>query len=210
MLSWIFVTVPCADIYTYVNEDGVTLFTNIPRDTSFRKVLTDSRRVDRATSFRYSDIISSKSSKYNIDSSLIEAIISVESNWKPSAVSQKGAVGLMQLMPSTISDMRVRDPYDPEENIEGGTRYFRLLLDRFNGDLELALAAYNAGPGRVEQYGGIPPISETRKYVRQVLALHDGSGSVISLKIHKIILDDGTVLYTNIPGQRQKFNSERF
>jgi soluble lytic murein transglycosylase-like protein len=104
-----------------------------------------------------------------VDPALVEAIIANESGFDPHATSRAGAAGLMQLMPKTAASLGVRDPYDPAQNVRGGTRYLRMLLDRF-GDVELAIAAYNAGPGAVEWYGGVPPYAQTRAYVRNVLA----------------------------------------
>ncbi len=127
----------------------------------------------------YHRIISSTSKKYRIEPSLVYAVIQVESNWNSQAVSRRGAIGLMQLMPATAQDMNITNPFNPEENIEGGVRYLRYLLDRFNGELSLTLAAYNAGPGKIEKHRGIPPITETQKYVKRVLSLyhdkHSGS-----------------------------------
>ena len=200
-----------SDIYKYVDENGVTLFTNISRGSDYKKVLSDGHGKGNVNQKRYSQIISRKARKYNIESSLIGAIITAESNWKPYAISVKGAKGLMQLMPSTISDMKVKDPFDPEDNIEGGTKYLRHLLDRFSGDLELALAAYNAGPGTVKKHRGIPPIRETRRYVKKVLSVHRGvSDSAESIGIYKVTYDDGTVLYTNTPSRYQRLNPSRF
>ena len=105
----------------------------------------------------------------------------------------------MQLMPATAREMDVSNPFNPEENIDGGTKYLRYLLDRFNGDLKLALAAYNAGPASIRKYGGIPPIRETQLYVKQVLKLYNGADKSGKKTIYKVSFNDGSVLYTNTP-----------
>lgn len=111
--------------------------------------------------------------RYGIDESLVRAVIRMESGGKTDAVSHKGAMGLMQLMPGTAKMLGVDDPFDPVQNLEGGIKYLSQLSDKYNGDLTKTLAAYNAGPGRVDAYGGIPPFAETQKYVRSILALYD-------------------------------------
>ena len=117
----------------------------------------------------YQNHILDASRQYGVDPDLVRAVIQRESGGDPNSVSSKGAKGLMQLMDETASEMGVRNSRDPRENIMGGTRYLRILLNRFGGDVQLALAAYNAGPAAVEQYGGIPPYRETREYVGRVL-----------------------------------------
>lgn len=113
------------------------------------------------------------SSRYGVDEKLVRSVISVESAWRPDAVSPKGAIGLMQLMPGTARMLSV-DPKDPVQNVEGGVKYLAQLSEKYSGDLEKTLAAYNAGPGRVDQYGGIPPFKETEAYVKRVLKLYNG------------------------------------
>jgi hypothetical protein len=123
----------------------------------------------RAEAKAYERVIAQAAKRHNVDPRLVHAVITVESAYRPRARSAKGAMGLMQLMPATARDLRVRDPYDAAANIDGGVRYLRQLLDRF--ELRLALAAYNAGAATVERFGGIPPYPETRTYVARVLQL---------------------------------------
>jgi soluble lytic murein transglycosylase-like protein len=122
-------------------------------------------------------LITLHSTSQNLDPKLVRAVIQVESGYNQRALSNKGAMGLMQLMPATASLLNVRNPYDADDNIRGGTRYLRQMFDRFAGRVELALSAYNAGPGAVERHGGIPPYAETRAYVRRILTLYRGVDS---------------------------------
>jgi soluble lytic murein transglycosylase-like protein len=117
----------------------------------------------------------------DLEPKLVRALIQVESAWNPVAVSRAGAMGLMQLMPDTAALLDVADPYDPDQNVRGGTLFLRRMLDRFGGRVDLALAAYNAGPGAVERHGGIPPYAETRDYVRRILGLYAGP-EVVAVK----------------------------
>jgi soluble lytic murein transglycosylase-like protein len=139
------------------------------------------RLSDRLVAIPEADIqiaIDRHSEAQSLDPKLVRAMIQVESGYNHRARSQKGAMGLMQLMPATASLYRVEDPYDPDENVRGGTRYLRYLVDRFPGRLDLAVAAYNAGPAAVQRYGGVPPYRETKDYVSRVLSLYQGGTQV--------------------------------
>jgi len=196
LILWSFSAYSHADIYKYVDEDGVIHLTNIPKGDHYRKILSE-HAVDSQDS--YNHLIRSASFKYGIEPSLIRAVITVESNWDSSAVSKKGAIGLMQIMPETASDMNIVNPYDPGENIEAGTKYLRFMLDRFDGDLDLALAAYNAGPAKVERSGGVPDIAETRKYIKKVLSIHRNRHTGTNARIYRIVNNSGSILFTDNP-----------
>jgi soluble lytic murein transglycosylase len=164
------------DIYKYIDENGVVHFTNVPSDPSYKYNLfireiskREPAAFSRYSSNVYDEMISEASQKHGISFSLVKAVIKVESDFNPKAVSSAGALGLMQIMPENAKAFGMRDPFDPRENILTGTRYFRELLERFNGKLQLALAAYNAGPNLVGRYNRIPPIKETEDYVERVM-----------------------------------------
>jgi soluble lytic murein transglycosylase len=175
-----------ATIYSYVDAGGVTHFTNVPTDPKFEPVVRPPRPramarngggmvviPGRAAAWiaqpdLFDAMIRQAANRYQVDPRLIKSVIRAESNFNHLAVSRRGAQGLMQLMPATANDMAVLDPFDPKENIYGGTRYLRKMLGLFNGNLRLALAAYNAGPNRVIKLGRVPQFKETENYVRQV------------------------------------------
>lgn len=159
-----------AEIYQYIGPNGTISLTNVPTDARYRKIDIDSARFHEFLSERELEpVIKRHSSQQQLHPALIRAVIKAESNFDPRAISRAGALGLMQLMPQTAARMDVRDAFDPDENVGGGTRYLRQLLDRFHGNLPLALAAYNAGENIVDRYKSLPPIDETRQYVRKVL-----------------------------------------
>jgi len=170
-----------ADIYRYEAPDGTLHFTDAPTDNRFKVFMRDIKKDKKLrTAFKlpgfsqnpalFEPIISSCSREFGVDSSLVKAVIHAESGYNPNAVSPKGAQGLMQLMPKTAQGLKVADSLNPSDNIRGGVRYLKFLLDTFKGNESLALAAYNAGMGSVAKYGGIPPYQETRNYVAKVLS----------------------------------------
>lgn len=162
-----------ADIYMYVDEKGIVRFTDTPTSSQYRlffKEKRDKKRLSLGSGSSYDQTIRIAADYHGLDPLLVKAVIRVESAFNPKAVSSKGAKGLMQLMPDTLQDLGVTDPFHPRENIMAGTRYLRMMLDRFDGEVRLALAAYNAGPSTVRRYGDVPPFPETQNYIRRVFA----------------------------------------
>jgi soluble lytic murein transglycosylase-like protein len=174
-----------AQLYKFTDEDGVTHYTSVkPAGQENVKVLNfpcyasdpkcsqlDWEHIPLNRS-AFAEETSAAAEVFAVDDALIRAIIHAESAYQPDALSPKGAQGLMQLMPSTQRELEVADVYDPVDNIAGGTRYLAGLLEDFSGDVELATAAYNAGPAAVREHGGVPPYAETREYVRRVKILY--------------------------------------
>ncbi len=168
-------------IYVYHENGGVVRFSNRPPQPGVKAEIFTARGgsysiVGRGWGGRlfkehYKEIIVEVARRYAIDPALVRAVIHAESAFNPKAISPKGAQGLMQLMPATAQQHGVRRPFEPRENIQGGTRHLAMLLRKYNGNVKYALAAYNAGEEAVAQYGGIPPFAETREYVHRVLSL---------------------------------------
>ena len=185
MLSLIFLTLPVAgraDIYAFTDEAGVTHYSNVPADPRYARVLSESapRAVAAATAAQwrtraaaYSGLIEEAARRAEVSPALLRAVIAVESAFDPQALSPKGAQGLMQLLPDTARRYGVRKPFDPRDNLRGGATYIKDLLKRYGNDLELVLAAYNAGEDAVDRHGRtIPPFPETRAYVPAVLRFY--------------------------------------
>lgn len=209
------------EIYYQIDEHGVAHFTNAPKTSEFRVLQPGALPpTSRLTPANIAELTEAFAAEHGIDSALIKAIIQVESNFNRKAVSRKGAQGLMQLMPSTIWRLSVGDAFDPHENIGAGVRHLRQLLDQFQGNLTLALAAYNAGEKAVLRYRGVPPYQETRDYVAKVLRIYgrtrgdrsrDGVIKTVSQSvaqplppapppaIYKAQEASGAILYSNIP-----------
>jgi len=174
------------NVYKYTNRQGVTSFSDrAPSNRPYRvfQIKSDCYACDRDSTVdwhntplyltSYGGYIREAANRYGVDPALIRAVIHAESAFKPDAKSRVGALGLMQLMPDTASDMGVQDPLSPDQNIQGGVRYLAWLMKKTGGNITLATAAYNAGPGAVERFQGIPPYQETETYVRRVRILHD-------------------------------------
>lgn len=167
---FLFVAVPVvqADIYLFIDSQGVLHFTNAPTSSQYTLYIKERPKPATATK-KYDGIIQEASNTFGLSFSLLKAMIKVESDFDSRAVSKKGALGLMQIMPQNLQAFNIREPYDPKDNIMGGARYFKSLIERFEGKLPLALAAYNAGPTIVDKYRNIPPIKETQDYVKKVM-----------------------------------------
>jgi soluble lytic murein transglycosylase-like protein len=172
-----------SQIYTYVDADGLRHYTDVPDNNRYRLLILSPRdrtasgdRYDAmllAKAGRYDSIIEKAATAASVEPNLLRAVIVVESGFNSRAVSKRGAMGLMQLMPATATRFGVSNPYDPLQNVHAGARYLKFLIDRFGQDVRLALAAYNAGEDAVDRNGGqIPPFSETMAYVPRVLKIY--------------------------------------
>jgi soluble lytic murein transglycosylase len=207
--------------FRFQDDAGVVHYTNVPSDPRYGFVRRDPELAQPARPAAaqpggtlgrglraFAHVIRDAAQRHGVDARLVEAIVQTESAGNPTAVSPKGARGLMQLMPERAAELGVRDSFDPVQNVDGGVRHMRDLLQRFGGDVTLALAAYNAGEAAVRTHGGVPPYTETREYVRRVRALYDGATraipSAVALvtapqRIYRAVAEDGTLTFTNVP-----------
>ena len=203
-----------AQIYTWRDAAGNLVLSDKKKDASARTYTVATGTVFRTTkplsgrAARFQSLIDEHSALNSVSADLVRAVIQAESAFNPRAISPKGAMGLMQLMPATATELGVRDPYDPAENIRGGVTYLRQLLDLYDGNVELALAAYNAGPTAVKKYGGrVPPYRETRAYVARISgdvstsAATTGAGGPTRRVYRTVEIVDGreVVRYSNTP-----------
>ena len=193
-----------------VDEDGVVHLTNVPGDPRYRGLVSGSGtaarwlRLSARAPGRYALEIWEIARQYRVDPVLVEAVVATESGFDPAAASPKGAGGLMQLMPGTASTLGVVDRFDPRESIRGGVRHLRYLLERYQGSVALALAAYNAGEGAVDAHRGMPPYPETQQYVQRVLQRAGLADSLASAEaLYRYLGPDDVVTYSNLPLPRR-------
>jgi len=207
-----------AQVVQLGESDGTVHLTNAPSDPRYQRLglalppspaVTPTAVISPVPGRTTTSIgaqIRDAAERHGLPEELVTAVIRVESGFNPRAVSRKGARGLMQLMPATASQLGVRDAFDPAENIDGGVRHLRGLIERFDNNLPLALAAYNAGERAVLQYRGIPPYPETQQYVTRILQIVGGeafvglaSSEAAQTPTYRFVEDDGATVYTNIP-----------
>jgi hypothetical protein len=219
VLAGLLVAAPAAaGAFRYEDQTGVVHYTNVPADPRYRKLpgfvdaprpraMVVSRGSDPRRPVPFADLIRATAERYQVDPRLVEAVVVAESAGNPRAVSRKGARGLMQLMPERAALLGVKNAFDPEQNVDGGVRHLRDLLRRFDGDVILSLAAYNAGEEAVRIHQGVPPFPETQEYVRRIRGMYygmEGPGTpwVINQtpqQVYRRVSRDGSVTYTNVP-----------
>lgn len=202
------------DIYAVRRESSGVVLTNVPPAAGNGRLIHDEarRRRDDAETRRqpapsaprpYADTVRRVADRFGLDQDLVHAVISVESAYDPRAVSPRGAVGLMQLMPATAAELGIHDLTDPHDNIVGGVRHLRRLMDRYDGNLVLSLAAYNAGMTAVDRHGGVPPYRETIDYVRRVRRRYQGNGRAADRHgedpIYSYVDGSGALVFTQYP-----------
>ena len=198
-----------ADSYRLVDGNGVVHLTNAPNDPRYRNLpavsgtSTGWLRMTETSHHQFAADIREISLRHGVDPQLVESVIRAESAFNPTAVSRTGARGLMQLMPQTAAMLGVRNSFDPRQNIDGGVRHLRYLLNRYPGNLPLAVAAYNAGEGAVDSHRGIPPYAETQQYVQRVLgggaSWASRSVGPLPKSVYRYTGSDGSVTYSNLP-----------
>jgi soluble lytic murein transglycosylase-like protein len=196
-----------ASSFQLTDSEGVTHFTNAPTDPRYQRIpglsgtATGWLAAPQLARGGHRELVREVAQRHGVGADLVEAVIRVESGGNPGAISPKGAQGLMQLMPATASAHGVRNAFDPRQNVEGGVRHLRYLMERYPDNLPVVLAAYNAGEGAVSQHKGIPPYPETQQYVRKVLGyLGRDTAPVVdpSRVVYRLVESDGTITYTNV------------